>query len=167
MVPEEEGLYRPTAGELQPELGAETFYSEILGTLWGRLLAPRGAAPVGRGTGRLVSASGRSRSGLSPANSSCRPRGTGPRGIGAGSGQTTGTAERALRGGRVLTDPRSDWDVGLLGGSSPGLLSHHPPRAAAQAFPWWRNNRWRAQSPQPCGLHPRRRPGPDHRVSPQ
>ena len=37
----EEGLYRPIAGELQPELGAEAFYSEILGTLWGRLLAPQ------------------------------------------------------------------------------------------------------------------------------
>lgn len=35
----EEGLYRPIAGESQPELGAETFYSEVLGTYWGRLLA--------------------------------------------------------------------------------------------------------------------------------
>ena len=35
----EAGLYRPIAGELRPELGAETFYSEVLGTHWGRLLA--------------------------------------------------------------------------------------------------------------------------------
>ena len=35
----EAGIYRPIAGELQPELGAETFPSEVLGTHWGRLLA--------------------------------------------------------------------------------------------------------------------------------
>ena len=35
----EEGLYQPIAGELQPELGAETFFSDVLGTHWGRLLA--------------------------------------------------------------------------------------------------------------------------------
>ncbi len=34
----EEDIYRPIAGELQPELGAETFYSEVLGTRWGRML---------------------------------------------------------------------------------------------------------------------------------
>ena len=34
----EAGLYQPIAGELRPELGAETFHSEVLGTHWGRLL---------------------------------------------------------------------------------------------------------------------------------
>ncbi len=76
-------------------------------------------------------------------------------------------AGRGLHARLRLTDPGSAWNVGRLGGSPLGLFSHHPPRADAQAFPWWRNGRWRAQSPQPCDLHPRRRPGPDHRVSPQ
>ena len=56
---------------------------------------------------------------------------------------------------------------GCLGGAPLGLLRHHPPRAVAQAFPLWWNDRWRAQSPRLCGPLLLRRPGSVHRVWPR